>query len=173
MCITDDNELNEKMRILRDHGMSKERKYYHEVVGYNYRMTNLQAAIGTAQLERINEILEWRGKLEEQYREFFKGIQNVVMQKNDLIHRKKIAWLVSILVDMNKRDFILQKLKEEGVDARAFFTPLSEMGIYQKYARNCIKSKKISKMGLNLPTTYGINKAEIEKIKNIVDVSLN
>lgn len=61
MCITNDEQLNEKMRILRDHGMSKSRRYYHEILGFNYRMTNLQAAIGVAQVERIEDILEWRG----------------------------------------------------------------------------------------------------------------
>ena len=52
MCLTDSEELNNRIRLLKDHGMSKERKYYHEIIGYNYRMTNLQAAIGMAQLEK-------------------------------------------------------------------------------------------------------------------------
>lgn len=168
MCITDSIELNEKMRILRDHGMSRKKKYYHEVIGFNYRMTNLQAAIGTAQLERIEEILDWRRKLEENYREIFKDVNGIIMQKNTLSGRKKIAWLVSVLVDENKRDTILKKLLENEIDVRAFFIPLSEMKIYQRFAQNCRKSKQISKMGLNLPTTYKMDLSEIKKIKNII-----
>ena len=164
MCITDSEELNERMRILRDHGMSKERKYYHEVVGFNYRMTNLQAAIGTAQLERIDEILEWRADLENQYREIFSDIAGVTLQSNAINSRKKIAWLVSVLVSEDKRDEILLNLKDNDIDARAFFIPLSEMEIYRKYARECLRSKKISKMGINLPTTYEVNKECIERI---------
>lgn len=172
MCITDNKELNEKMRILRDHGMSKERKYYHEIIGFNYRMTNLQAAIGTAQTERIDEILEWREKLEERYREVFKGIDGITLQANALLGRKKISWLVSILVEEDKRDVILTGLKANDVDARPFFTPLSEMEIYQKYARDCRISRKISKMGLNLPTTYEMNLERVERIKSLIEAAL-
>lgn len=168
MCITDSRELNEKMRVLRDHGMSKNRKYYHEIVGFNYRMTNLQAAIGTAQTERIEEILEWRRALEIQYGTILGQVEGVVLQDDSLPKRKKIPWLVSILVDENKRDLILTKLKENDIDARAFFIPLSEMEIYQKYATECSISKQISKMGLNLPTTYEINKDDIERIKTLI-----
>lgn len=173
MCITDSGELNERMRILRDHGMSKERKYYHEVVGFNYRMTNLQAAIGTAQIERIDEILEWRADLENQYREIFADIAGVTLQSNVLNNRKKIAWLVSVLVSEDKRDEILLNLKDNDIDARAFFIPLSEMEIYREYARECSRSKKISKMGINLPTTYEVNKECIERIKSLFISGLN
>lgn len=168
MCITDSEELNSKMRILRDHGMSKERKYYHEVVGFNYRMTNLQAAIGVAQLERIEDILEWRSKLEEQYRKAFSGKGGIMMQRNDLPGREKIAWLVSILVEDKKRDRILDKLKENGIDARSFFVPLSEMNIYRKYANECQNSKQISKMGINLPTAYEVVERDVKKIVDLI-----
>lgn len=168
MCVTNEIELEQKMRVLRDHGMSKERKYYHEVIGFNYRMTNLQAAIGTAQLEHIDDILSWRNTLEGQYRNKLSTISGVVVQKNDLINRKKIAWLVSILVETDRRDEILQRFKDNEIDARAFFVPLSEMELYKKYAKDCKESKKISRMGLNLPTTYEVNMEMIEKIKKII-----
>lgn len=169
MCVTNSEELNEKMRILRDHGMSRERKYYHEVVGFNYRMTNLQAAIGLAQLEHIDEILDWRYSLEEEYQKVFLEIQGVQMQRNDFKDRKKIAWLVSVLVDEAKREGVLQKLKENNIDARPFFTPLSEMEIYREYAKNCVVSKRISRMGLNLPTTYEMNEDKIKRIAVIMN----
>lgn len=168
MCITNSAELNEKMRILRDHGMSRERKYYHEEVGFNYRMTNLQAAIGLAQVERIDEILKWREKIEEEYRNVFLKSNGISMQKNDLDGRKKIAWLVSVLLDADKRDDVLEELKKNNIDARPFFMPLSDMEIYKKYARKCIVSKKISTMGINLPTTYETNRDVIEKIAVII-----
>lgn len=172
MCITDSEELNNRMRILRDHGMSKERRYYHEIIGFNYRMTNLQAAIGTAQVERIDSILAWRESLEDQYREVFTDIKGVTLQNKELSNRKKIPWLVSILVDEDKRDHILSKLKENNIDVRAFFIPLSEMDIYKKYAAKCVISKKISKMGINLPTTYEVNWETIDRIKNVICTAL-
>lgn len=173
MCVTNSKELNDKMRALRDHGMSKERRYYHEVVGYNYRMTNLQAAIGVAQIERIDAILQWRHELEEKYRTALGKIENVTLQKNDLPKCTKITWLVSILVDSSKRDKLISAFKEQDIDVRAFFIPLSEMEIYTRYARNCIKSKKISDMGINLPTTYEIDEEKIGSITNIIKNVLN
>lgn len=172
MCITNNKELNDKMRMMRDHGMSRERKYYHEVVGYNYRMTNMQAAIGVAQLEHIDEILLWRSELEQKYRKVLAEIPGLQLQKNNLANRKKIAWLISVLINENKRDMILSNLKENNIDARAFFIPLSEMEIYKEYARDCIRSKKISKMGLNLPTTFEIDDSKIEKIVSIINTVL-
>lgn len=169
MCITDSEELNERMRILRDHGMSRKKKYFHEVIGFNYRMTNLQAAIGVAQLERIDDILDWRLQLEAQYREQFSMIDGIVMQRDDLPARKKITWLVSMLMDESKRDQVLEVLNENRIDARSFFVPLSEMEIYKRYATDCKRSKKISRMGLNLPTSYEIREKEIETIANLIE----
>lgn len=173
MCVTNSAELNDKMRVLRDHGMSKERKYYHEVIGFNYRMTNLQAAIGLAQTERIDEILEWREKIDDEYRDVFTKIKGISMQKKNLNERKKIAWLVSALIDSDKRDDVLEELRKNNIDARAFFIPLSEMEIYKKYARDCIISKKISQMGINLPTTYETKQAVIKKISVIICAMLH
>ncbi len=172
MCITDDKELYEKMRLLRDHGMSKEKKYYHEVVGFNYRMTNLQAAIGTAQVERIDEILQWRTEVENMYRKAFSGTEKVRMQRDDLKDRKKIAWLVSILVAEDRRDTVLAHLKANGVDARAFFIPLSEMELYRDYAKDCRVSKRISRMGINLPTTWEMDREKIGRIAELVAEAL-
>ena len=168
MCLTDSKELDDKMRILRDHGMSKDRKYYHEVIGFNYRMTNMQAAIGVAQLEHLDKILEWRYEIEEKYRHIFENISQIQMQRNDLPDRKKIPWLVSVLVDEKVRDTVIEKLKYHNIDARPFFTPLSEMPIYRQYARKCVKSRKISKRGINLPTMFEVDEVKIEKIASVM-----
>ena len=93
---------------------------------------------------------------------------NVKLQNSDLAKRQKITWLVSILVDTDKRDKILCELKKNNIDARAFFIPLSEMEIYRKYAKKCIESKKISKKGLNLPTSFEINEEQIKRIEKII-----
>ncbi|MBQ3163248.1 MAG: aminotransferase class I/II-fold pyridoxal phosphate-dependent enzyme [Lachnospiraceae bacterium] len=166
MCLTNNSELNEKMRKYRDHGMSKEKRYYHEVVGYNYRMTNLQAAIGTAQIERIDSILSWRKEVEDNYRTSLSWVEGIQLQKNDMEKREKITWLVSILIQPEKREKVMECLKKHDIDVRAFFYPLDTMDIYSKYARKeCSVSHKIAKMGINLPTTYNIDEAVIDKIR--------
>ncbi len=152
MCTTNNPVLDERMRMLRDHGMSKNKKYWHEAVGFNYRMTNLQAAIGLAQLERINEIHDNRCKYEVNYRNVLEPM-GFEFQQN-FVNRHRITWLVSILVNENvNRDDYMETLKNAGIDARPFFYPLSSMPIYTKYCQqNTPVSQRISKKGLNLPT---------------------
>ena len=167
MCITNSLELCDKLKLLRDHGMSKTKRYYHEVVGFNYRMTNLQAAIGLAQLERIDEILKNRFSYEKLYRKIMSNSHFEFQQ--DLINRKRITWLVCLLVaenDKNERDVLIDLLKDNGIEARPFFYLLSDMDIYKKYSRSVNTSaKKISNCGVNLPAYESLKSlAEIEKI---------
>jgi perosamine synthetase len=163
MCTTNSSRYNSVMRVLRDHGMSKSKKYWHDHVGYNYRMTNLQAAIGLAQLERIDEIHKNRFACEKLYWNLLKN--NGFDFQKTIPGRGKITWLVSVTVESN-RDQVLKLLKKLGVDARPFFFSLSTMNIYKKYAfnENTI-SKKISKSGLNLPTYGDLNNlSKMDKI---------
>ncbi len=165
MCVTNTQELDKSMRILRDHGMSKTKRYWHDVIGYNYRMTNLQAAIGLAQLERIDIIHQNRRKYENNYKNILP--KDKVTFQNDIENRSRITWLVSILLDesVNREEYI-QKLKEKGIDARPFFYPLSDMEIYKEYCKNETPiTHKLSEVGLNLPTYESLKSmSEIENI---------
>lgn len=165
MCVTDKEELAKKMRLHRDHGMSKKRRYYHEVIGYNYRMTNLQAAIGVAQLETIDRNLLWRENLENQYRTKLKQLKHIKFQENDLPNRKKIVWLVSVLADREElKERYVNALIEHNIEVRTFFIPLSEMDLYKNYVFSNKVSSDISKRGFNLPTSYLVGDAEIERV---------
>lgn len=172
MCITQNSDYDDKMRIIRDHGMNKEKRYWHDYIGYNYRMTNLQAAIGVAQVERIDEILEGRHSIERLYKEGLENLSKLNFQYNNLSNRKRVTWFVSILVEKN-RDLIIDKLKNNGIDARPFFYPLSRMPIYKSYVFSNGNSNFISDMGINLPTNNKINKEVIKKINLIIGKILN
>ena len=167
MCTTNSITLNDKLRVYRDHGMSKDRRYFHEVVGFNYRMTNLQAAIGVAQLERIDSIHKGRSSYEILYRKALVG-QSFEFQKN-LKNRQKITWLVSFLTN-NGRAQIIEKFKINGIDARTFFLPLSSMKIYKKYSAKVNPiAQKLSNIGISLPTYESLKSLdEIEKIIKII-----
>ncbi|MDA7803421.1 aminotransferase class I/II-fold pyridoxal phosphate-dependent enzyme [Crocinitomix sp.] len=161
MCVTNDTELDAKMRILRDHGMSPSKRYWHDVVGYNYRMTNLQAAIGCGQLERIEEILAGRDDIEKRYKKTFIG--NSFKFQSIFQNSAKVVWLICGTVP-NRRDEFIEMLKGKMIDARPFFYPLSEMPIYSKYTHSNTNSVLISKIGINLPTVLDTNIEEIQEV---------
>lgn len=162
MCVTNSKDLYDKMRILRDHGMNPQKRYWHDVIGYNYRMTNLQAAIGCAQLERIDEILESRINLENKYKKAFEGI-NIHWQK-EFDNSQKVVWLICATVS-DRRDELIETLKSKMIDCRPFFYPLSEMEIYSNYTHSNTNSLVLSRKGINLPTVEGV---DVELIAEIV-----
>ncbi|WP_027419906.1 aminotransferase class I/II-fold pyridoxal phosphate-dependent enzyme [Crocinitomix catalasitica] len=166
MCVTNSKELSDKMCVLRDHGMSKTRKYWHTAVGYNYRMTNLQAAIGVAQLERIDEILTYRRQIENDYRSFLSTFPFIKFQKN-IEDRHRVTWLVSAILETNKRDELIIRLKDENIDARPFFFPLGEMDIYKEFLFSNQNSQKLSIQGINFPTSEKLSSSVKERILEI------
>lgn len=169
MCLTDIGELDERMRLLRDHGMNKRYKYYHEAVGFNYRMTNLQASIGVAQMDDIDNKLKWRRELERKYKEALGGIPEVHFQRDDLDKREKVTWLVTAYVDDGSlRDKILDSFSEHKIDARPYFVPLSHMDIYKDYVFSNTVSGEVAKLGLNLPTSASVGDQEMGRIVKVL-----
>lgn len=163
MCITNSAELNKKLRQYRDHGMSPERRYWHDVVGYNYRMTNVQAAIGCAQLERIDVILSERAEIEEKYRDILKSF-NFIQLQNLFENRKKVTWLVSVLVDELLIEPMIALFNDNKIDVRHFFYPLSDMPIYAEYLFSNKNAQSLSKNGLCFPTHKMVDFAVIKSV---------
>jgi perosamine synthetase len=168
MCLTDDEGLYEKMQILRDHGMTKEKRYWHEVVGYNYRMTGLQAALGLAQLKKIDKFIERKREIARLYQELLEGVVTV---QRDPPNGKSIFWLFSILTE--KRDELAEYLAKNGVETRKFFYPVHEMPPYVEFTKSSYPiSKKLSRIGMNLPSYPSLGADDIKyisgKIKEFV-----
>jgi len=156
MCVTNDAHLNDRMRVLRDHGMNKSKRYWHDEVGYNYRMTNLQASIGVAQLERVEQIIADRKTVEKKYKEALAAFPFVRWQA-DVPERSRVVWLVCLELIGADREKLFLALNKHGVDVRPFFYPLSDMDVYKKYVHSSGVSKSVSDRGLNLPTINEIN----------------
>lgn len=167
MCLTDNPDLDEKMRVLRDHGMSKKRRYWHEVVGFNYRMTNLQAAVGVAQLERIDEFLKAKKLIGNYYRKKLAGLNGVHFQEQ-YPSARSIDWLVSIMFDEEfgyDRDKIISHLNEAEIDTRPVFYPIPAMPPYKTNLRFPV-SERISKFGISLPSSPNLTRDNVEYICN-------
>ena len=168
MVVTNDQEIAEEVRLLRDHGMRP--RYWHIRVGFNYRMTNIQAAIGLAQLERINELLDKKRRIAKLYSELLSDVSGILPHP-EMRWAKNSYWLYSILIEREKfglsRDQVMQFLYKNGIETRKFFYPLHIMPIYKQFVKEnetFRNSTFLHERGLNLPSGPKISDEEILKV---------
>lgn len=172
MITTDDGEFHRKARFLRDQAMSKEKRYWHDAMGFNYRMTNLQAALGVAQLETIGERLQRRSEILAQYRKAIATSRSVRLN-HTANWAKNAYWMVCLEVDgfdENSRDRFMQRLKARGIDSRPYFYPLSAMPMYRRQSPPVAAAK--AAIGLNLPTYHDLSDADIARVADAVNQEL-
>lgn len=167
-CITtDSDEIAERARLLRDHGMSRENRYWHVAVGYNYRMTNLQAALGVAQLAKIEHFLRERAGILQTYQHYLAPYGFTLNPQLD--NTTPVNWLTCVVLTEETREHRDQRLaqfKEKGIDSRPFFYPLTKMPVYDG-ARTPI-SEYLSCNGFNLPTFPGLTNESIQHISQVL-----
>lgn len=169
MITTNDDELNEKLRHLRDHAMLKEKRYWHDQVGFNYRITNLQAALGCAQMERIDDLIGGRKAILEGYVQRLKGMPGLSLNKC-ASWAEPVCWLVCMEMDgisETERDAFLLHLKENAIDSRPYFYPMSDMPYFQQKAITPVSHLK-SSIGLNLPTYIGMEEHQLDYICKVI-----
>lgn len=126
-------------------------------------MTNIQAAIGVAQLDRIEQILSERDTISRLYKTYLKDVEEISTQLA-CKEGTNVNWLFPLTIEACYRDTLLEKLKEHGIDSRAFFYPLSSMPIYKEYAKDISESLEVSLKGFNLPTYIGLTEEDIYEI---------
>jgi len=161
---TNNHVLYEKMKYLRDQAMSLEKRYWHTEIGFNYRMTNLQAALALAQLERINTILGKKFEIFSWYHNYLNNINGIKLNPK-LDNYKNVYWVICIELlnfSENERDTLMAKLNEKHIDSRPYFYPISEMPMYSSAYTPV--TKLISKRGINLPSYYDITQDQVEYI---------
>lgn len=168
MVFFKDKKAYEKAIVLRDHGMSKEKKYWHDYVGFNYRMTNLQAAIGCAQLERIGEFVEAKKKLAAFYNRVLHEVGSFTLPPEET-WAVNGYWLYTALLKDNAgitRDTLIEKMLKNGVETRPAFYPLHEMPPYRNYPTKSkfVNSKRVSAQGISFPSSVNIAPEELDNI---------
>jgi perosamine synthetase len=144
--------------------MSLEKRYWHTEIGFNYRMTNLQAALALAQLERINIILEKKFEIFSWYHNYLNNINGIKLNPK-LDNYKNVYWVICIELlnfSENERDTLMAKLNEKHIDSRPYFYPISEMPMYSSVYTPV--TKLISKRGINLPSYYDITQEQVKYI---------
>ena len=159
-CTTNNEEVYKMMMLLRDHGMRPENRYWHDYIGYNYRMTNLQAALGVAQLERLNSFIEKKRHIASEYMKNLPG--NISTHPEGKVYNGTY-WLYSILAkDKDEREKLISFLFGKGIDTRKFFYPVHLMPPYKEFNKGKYSnSTDISERGINLPSSVKLSDDEI------------
>ena len=164
MLTTDDENLYQRMAFLRDHAMSKTKRYWHTEVGFNYRMTNLQAALGLAQLERIEEILAKKKAIFEWYQDGLKHTKGIRINQQ-ATWAKNVYWMICLEVyshTENQRDELISLIKSKNIDSRPYFYPVSDMPMYNRSITPITHT--IYQRGINLPSYFDITKSQVDYI---------
>jgi perosamine synthetase len=165
MITTDDDDLAQRIRLLRGQGMDPQRRYWFPVVGYNYRLTNIQAAIGLAQLERIDWFLKRRRQVADWYSEYLAGTGLTLPAEASWA--KNVFWLYSVCVPAGiDRDELMRQLAEEGIETRPFFHPLHRLPPYfdSRGDASFPVTSSIADRGLNLPSAASLDEADVAYI---------
>ncbi len=170
MIVTNDETIAERARALKNLAFPKERRYLHSEVGFNYRMTNIQAAIGLAQLERIDELAEMRRRNAQLYNSYLKDIPGLTLP-TEKEWAKNVYWMYSVLIEGefgSSRDEVMIRLREDGVDTRTFFIPMHQQPVFQSMrlfgSESYPVAEELSRKGLHLPSASGLAEQQIETI---------
>jgi len=172
MIVFKDNKIAEKAAMLRDHGMKKNKRYWHEEVGYNYRLTNLQAAIGVAQFERLEDFVSAKRRIAKLYNESL-GISKYFQLPNEDINTTNSYWLYTCIVELHSpfnRDELIYYLNSMGIETRPIFYPLHLMPPYSKFGNidNLKCSLEIAQRGISLPSSVNLTEMELAYICNTI-----
>jgi perosamine synthetase len=182
MFVTDDAAIFERAQFLRDHGRSRSdyKNFYNTEVAYKYKMSDIQAAFGLAQLERIEQLLEKKRELFQWYRDALRGIPGLAMnaEPSDFVNS---YWMTTVVLDpaykLTTVD-IRNKFEEYGIDVRPFFHPMSSLPAFSDYenSREARKNNQvayaISGRAFNLPSALQLSREDVEVVSNLLKSTL-
>ncbi|HEY5866899.1 MAG TPA: DegT/DnrJ/EryC1/StrS family aminotransferase [Candidatus Tectomicrobia bacterium] len=168
MVVTNDQAMADKMRLLKNHGMDPQQRYWHPIVGYNYRMTNVAAAIGLAQLEQVEWQLQRRREVVMWYREYLQDAPGMTWQCEQEWARH-VWWMFTVVVDKGcaqKRDQIMGYLQERGIETRPVVHPVHTLPPYlnSSQGESFPIAEHIARYGINLPTWAGLTREDVRYV---------
>lgn len=169
MVVTNDDQLSEDCRSLRNLCFQPEKRFVHERLGWNLRMTNLQAALGLAQLERLDEFVERKRYMGNRYNELLSDLPNVQLPLTKTDYAENIYWVYGLLLDDNlgiDAEEAIRRLADKGIGARPFFFPmhmqpvLTRMGLFE--GETYPVAEKLYRQGFYIPSGMALTEKEIE-----------
>jgi perosamine synthetase len=169
MVLTNDKALADRCRDLRNLCFDRERRFIHEELGWNFRMSNVQAAIGVAQLERIDQIVAKKRQIGHWYQQRLRGHPRLQLPLERTEYAENIYWVFGVVLDdelpFDAAD-AMTRLAARGVDSRHFFWPIHEQPVFRKKGwftnEGCPNAERIARRGLYLPSGVGLTEEEAE-----------
>jgi perosamine synthetase len=167
MVATSDKTLYSRLLQLKGQGLAKYRQYWHDIVGYNFRMTNICAAIGLAQLENVEQIIKMKIQISEWYKDEFKNTTISFHDSSENVFHS--YWMCSILFeDPEIRDICMLELAKHEIETRPLFYPVHTMPMYSnKYERHS-NAEYLGWRGINLPSYPELSKNDVKFISSKV-----
>ncbi|WP_312518700.1 DegT/DnrJ/EryC1/StrS family aminotransferase [Anaerospora sp.] len=176
MVLTNDEKLAERCKLVRNLFFSPEKRYVHEELSYNFRMTNMQAAIGVAQLERIDETVAKKRHIGKMYTELLKGVEVIQLPVAKTDYADNIYWVYGIVLDDELNidaEVVMNKLASEGIGTRGFFWCMHEQPVFEKMklfaGESYPHAERLARKGFYLPSGVTITDEQqiyvVEKLK--------
>jgi perosamine synthetase len=165
MVLTDDTALAERCFFLENQARHKENPYWHAEIGYNYRMTNIQAALGVAQLERIEELIAIRVQNAAHYQRRLSEIPGLSLPPCAK-WAENVYWMYTVLVEEDyglDRDTLMARLRQHGVDTRAVFYPIHTLPMYN-CGQHLPVAEEIGRKGINLPSGATLTPEQVDLV---------
>lgn len=171
MVVTDNEYLAERCRLLRNLCFQKDIRYVHEEISSNYRFTNLQAAVGLAQLERLEEFIDKKRQMGKYYTEQLRDIQNLILPIEHTDYADNIYWVFGVVLgkEVQTDNRTVQKLlMKEGIGTRTFFWCMHEQPVYQKQKlfinESYPKAEYLARKGFYIPSGLALTKEQMERV---------
>jgi perosamine synthetase len=178
MIATDDLQLAERCRSLRNLCFTAERRFVHDELGYNFRMTNIQAALGVAQLERMDEFVAKKRRIGKMYNELLAGVRGIQLGVERTDYAESIYWVYGVVLEdevpFEAREAI-DRLARAGVGARPFFWSMHEQPVFQRMGlfkgESYPVAERIARRGFYIPSGLGLNDEQIRTAaKRLIEI---
>ena len=174
MVLTDDPALAEKSRSLRNLCFQPQRRFYHEKLGFNFRLTNLQAALGVGQVERIEEIINRKRWMGREYTERLAGMKGLQLPVEES-WAKNVYWMYGVVLGKDTRmdaASLSEKLKDRGIETRLFFLGMHEQPVFHErglfvHERYPV-AENIARQGLYLPSGLALTEEQLSRVCDAV-----
>jgi perosamine synthetase len=175
MVVTDNKAIAEKARYFRNMAFQKKTRYLHKDIGFNYRMTNLQAAVGLAQLRRVNSLIAKKRRIARWYNERLSRIEGISIP-NEESWAKNVYWMYGILIDEKSfrltRDEFREELYRKAIDTRSFFIPMHRQPVFRSSGLFASErypiSEGISRRGLYLPSGIPLTEERVDFVCSVI-----